>query len=100
MTVAPAPDDIVATHAEAERNDRVPLLVLEPLAAFLDEPGLRPAPHPARPGGGPRRASGPTPPRPRRAPPPDRPPPGAPGGPRGRRPPPPAPAAAPQRARR
>jgi aminoglycoside phosphotransferase (APT) family kinase protein len=40
MTVAPAPDDIVATHEEAERNDRVPLLVLEPLAAFLDEHGL------------------------------------------------------------
>ena len=40
MTVAPAPDDIVATHAEAERNERVPLLVLEPLAAFLDEHGL------------------------------------------------------------
>jgi aminoglycoside phosphotransferase (APT) family kinase protein len=40
MTVAPSPDDIVATHAEAERNDRVPLLVLEPLAAFLDQHGL------------------------------------------------------------
>jgi aminoglycoside phosphotransferase (APT) family kinase protein len=40
MTVAPAPDDIVATHAEAARNERVPLLVLEPLAAFLDEHGL------------------------------------------------------------
>jgi aminoglycoside phosphotransferase (APT) family kinase protein len=40
MTVAPAPDDIVATHEEAERNDRVPLLVLEPLAAFLDAHGL------------------------------------------------------------
>jgi aminoglycoside phosphotransferase (APT) family kinase protein len=31
-----APDDIVATHAEAEANDREPLLVLEPLVAFLD----------------------------------------------------------------
>jgi aminoglycoside phosphotransferase (APT) family kinase protein len=40
MTVAPAPDDIVATHAEAERNDRPPLLVVEPLRAFLDEHGL------------------------------------------------------------
>jgi aminoglycoside phosphotransferase (APT) family kinase protein len=40
MTVAPAPDDIVATHAAAARNERVPLLVLEPLAAFLDEHGL------------------------------------------------------------
>jgi aminoglycoside phosphotransferase (APT) family kinase protein len=37
MTVAPAPDDIVRSHAEAERNDRPPLLVVEPLRAFLDE---------------------------------------------------------------
>jgi aminoglycoside phosphotransferase (APT) family kinase protein len=49
MTVAPAPDDIVATHAEAERNDRVPLLVLEPLAAFLDEHGLGSGPLEAEP---------------------------------------------------
>jgi aminoglycoside phosphotransferase (APT) family kinase protein len=36
MTVAPAPDDIVRTHAEAAANDRPPLLVVEPLLAFLD----------------------------------------------------------------
>jgi aminoglycoside phosphotransferase (APT) family kinase protein len=35
-----AADDVVATHEEAARNDRPPLLVLEPLAAFLDEHGL------------------------------------------------------------
>jgi aminoglycoside phosphotransferase (APT) family kinase protein len=40
MPVAPAPDDIVATHAEAAANARPPLLVLEPLAAFLDRRGL------------------------------------------------------------
>ena len=51
MTVAPAPDDIVATHAEAERNGRVPLLVLEPLAAFLDEHGLGTGPITAEPVG-------------------------------------------------
>jgi aminoglycoside phosphotransferase (APT) family kinase protein len=51
MTVAPAPDDIVATHAEAERNERVPLLVLEPLAAFLDEHGLGTGPVTAEPVG-------------------------------------------------
>ena len=51
MTVAPAPDDIVATHAEAERNERVPLLVLEPLAAFLDEHGLGTGPITAEPVG-------------------------------------------------
>lgn len=37
---ATAHDDIVATFDEAGANDRVPLLVLEPLAAFLDEHGL------------------------------------------------------------
>jgi len=51
MSVAPAPDDIVATHAEAERNERVPLLVLEPLAAFLDEHGLGTGPITAEPVG-------------------------------------------------
>src|SRR4051812_11807186 len=51
MTVAPAPDDIVATHAEAERNERVPLLVLEPLAAFLDAHGLGSGPVEAEPVG-------------------------------------------------
>jgi aminoglycoside phosphotransferase (APT) family kinase protein len=40
MPVEPAPDDVVATHAEADRNDRPPLLVLDPLAAFLDEHGI------------------------------------------------------------
>jgi aminoglycoside phosphotransferase (APT) family kinase protein len=40
MPIAVAPDDIVATHTEAERNDRPPLLVLDPLRAFLDEHGL------------------------------------------------------------
>jgi aminoglycoside phosphotransferase (APT) family kinase protein len=40
MTVAPAPDDIVRTHAEAEANERPPLLVVEPLLAFLDAHGL------------------------------------------------------------
>src|SRR4051794_8217117 len=36
MSIAPAPDDIVRSHAEAEANDRPPLLVVEPLLAFLD----------------------------------------------------------------
>jgi aminoglycoside phosphotransferase (APT) family kinase protein len=31
-----APDDVVRTHAEGEANEREPLLVLEPLMAFLD----------------------------------------------------------------
>jgi aminoglycoside phosphotransferase (APT) family kinase protein len=31
-----APDDVVRTHAEGKANERVPLLVLEPLMAFLD----------------------------------------------------------------
>ena len=35
-----APDDIVATHAEAAANERPPLLVVEPLLAFLDEHGI------------------------------------------------------------
>jgi aminoglycoside phosphotransferase (APT) family kinase protein len=35
-----APDDIVRTRAEAEANERPPLLVMEPLLAFLDEHGL------------------------------------------------------------
>jgi aminoglycoside phosphotransferase (APT) family kinase protein len=35
-----APDDIVATHAAAAANAREPLLVLEPLQAFLAEHGL------------------------------------------------------------
>ena len=40
MTVALAPDDVVRTHAEAERNSRHPLLVLEPLLEFLHANGL------------------------------------------------------------
>ncbi len=40
MTPASAPDDIVATHAEAQANARPPLLVLEPLRAFLDAHSL------------------------------------------------------------
>ena len=35
-----APDDVVATHDEGAANEREPLLVTEPLAAFLDERGL------------------------------------------------------------
>jgi aminoglycoside phosphotransferase (APT) family kinase protein len=35
-----APDDIVRTHAEAQANDRPPLLVMEPLLSFLDQQGL------------------------------------------------------------
>ncbi len=40
MSVAPAPDDIVATHAEAAANERAPLVVLEPLTTFLDAHGV------------------------------------------------------------
>jgi aminoglycoside phosphotransferase (APT) family kinase protein len=40
MPTAIAPDDIVDRLEEAEGNDRPPLLVLEPLRAFLDEVGL------------------------------------------------------------
>jgi aminoglycoside phosphotransferase (APT) family kinase protein len=35
-----SPDDVVATHAAAADNPREPLLVLEPLRAFLHEHGL------------------------------------------------------------
>jgi aminoglycoside phosphotransferase (APT) family kinase protein len=35
-----APDDIVRTEHEAEANERPPLLVLDPLEAFLDEHGI------------------------------------------------------------
>src|SRR5690242_4459133 len=44
MTVALAPDDIVRTHADAQRNSREPLLVLDPLIEFLEGNGLD-APH-------------------------------------------------------
>ena len=40
MSIALAPDDVVRTHAEAAGNQREPLLVLEPLAAFLTDHGL------------------------------------------------------------
>ncbi|MEY2535992.1 MAG: hypothetical protein QOF29_3902, partial [bacterium] len=40
MTVAPAPDDIVRSHDDAEANERPPLLVVEPLLRFLDDHGL------------------------------------------------------------
>ncbi len=40
MSVTLAPDDIVRTHAEAARNPREPLLVLEPLVEFLSANGL------------------------------------------------------------
>src|SRR5919199_4728914 len=40
MAHAAATDDVVATHEEGAANERVPLLVLEPLQAFLDECGL------------------------------------------------------------
>jgi aminoglycoside phosphotransferase (APT) family kinase protein len=40
MTPASAPDDIVATHAQAADNARPPLLVLEPLREFMDAHGL------------------------------------------------------------
>jgi aminoglycoside phosphotransferase (APT) family kinase protein len=40
VSTAIAPDDIVQTAAEGSANERVPLLVLEPLAAFLDAHGL------------------------------------------------------------
>jgi aminoglycoside phosphotransferase (APT) family kinase protein len=40
MTPASAPDDVVATHAQAQGNARPPLLVLDPLREFLDAHGL------------------------------------------------------------
>jgi aminoglycoside phosphotransferase (APT) family kinase protein len=40
VSTAIAPDDIVQTHEQAEGNERPPLLVLEPLTAFLDAHGL------------------------------------------------------------
>jgi aminoglycoside phosphotransferase (APT) family kinase protein len=40
MSAPVAPDDIVATHADAADNARPPLLVIEPLRRFLDEHGL------------------------------------------------------------
>ncbi len=40
MSAAVAPDDIVLSHADIAANARPPLLVLEPLRAFLDEHDL------------------------------------------------------------
>jgi len=40
MSAPLAPDDIVATHAAAASNEREPLLVVEPLRAFLAGHGL------------------------------------------------------------
>ncbi|HTD58394.1 MAG TPA: phosphotransferase family protein [Solirubrobacteraceae bacterium] len=40
MSAAIAPDDIVESHADVAPDARPPLLVLEPLRAFLDEHGL------------------------------------------------------------
>ena len=40
MSAAQAPDDVVRTHEEGAANEREPLLVLEPLAAFLEANGL------------------------------------------------------------
>jgi aminoglycoside phosphotransferase (APT) family kinase protein len=40
MSATLAPDDVVRTHAEGERNERPPLLVVEPLLAFLSQQGL------------------------------------------------------------
>ncbi len=40
MSIPIAPDDIVRTPAQAEGNERPPLLVVEPLLAFLDEHGI------------------------------------------------------------
>ena len=43
MTTALAPDDVVATHAAAASHTREPLVVTEPLLAFLVERGVVPA---------------------------------------------------------
>jgi aminoglycoside phosphotransferase (APT) family kinase protein len=40
MSATLAPDDVVRTHEEAAANSREPLLVIEPLRAFLSEGGL------------------------------------------------------------
>jgi aminoglycoside phosphotransferase (APT) family kinase protein len=40
VSIPIAPDDIVRTPDEAAGNDRPPLLVLDPLEAFLDEHGI------------------------------------------------------------
>jgi aminoglycoside phosphotransferase (APT) family kinase protein len=40
VSAAPAPDDVVRTREEGAANDREPLLVLDPLMAFLEAHGL------------------------------------------------------------
>ena len=40
MPVALAPDDVVRTHEQGRANEREPLLVIEPLLAFLRAHGL------------------------------------------------------------
>jgi aminoglycoside phosphotransferase (APT) family kinase protein len=40
MSAPAAPDDVILTHAEAQGAARPPLIVLEPLRAFLDAAGL------------------------------------------------------------
>lgn len=42
MSAALAPDDVVATHAAAASHEREPLVVVQPLLAFLAERGLLP----------------------------------------------------------
>lgn len=49
MSAPIAPDDIVQTPADAEVNSRPPLLVLEPLLAFLDAHGIGEGPINATP---------------------------------------------------
>jgi aminoglycoside phosphotransferase (APT) family kinase protein len=49
MSAPIAPDDIVQTPAEGEANSRAPLLVIEPLQAFLDAHGLGEGPIRATP---------------------------------------------------
>lgn len=51
VSIPIAPDDIVATHEAALANERPPLLVLEPLGAFLDAAGLGAGPIEAEPVG-------------------------------------------------
>jgi len=46
-----APDDIVRTHEDGARNERPPLLVTEPLEAYLDARGLGDGPIEAEPVG-------------------------------------------------
>ncbi len=49
MSTPIAPDDIVQTAQDAQGNSRPPLLVLEPLIAFMDAQGLGSGPITATP---------------------------------------------------